>query len=122
MRRVMHLPDRSGFPRWARIATSPWLLSPLLVFALLIGAFLGYGAYTRSKPTHYARGGDEFPAGSLPSTVPSAAPSVRPSAVPSPGQRGARTPTLVNNGTTTRQRRQTQPATRPTKLPGSSNV
>src|SRR4051794_16748640 len=78
----MHLPDRSGFPRWARLLTSPWLLSPLLVFALLIGAFLGYGAYTRSKPTHYNRGGDVFAAGIAPDGAPTTAPTV--AATPAP--------------------------------------
>src|SRR4051794_23324636 len=52
--------SRSTWPRWARIATSPWLVSPLVVFALLAGAYVGYGAWTRSRPTHYARGGDAF--------------------------------------------------------------
>ena len=56
----MPLPDRSTWPRWARIASSAWVLSPILVFALLIGTFFAYGAYTRSRPTHYARGGDGF--------------------------------------------------------------
>ena len=51
---------RSAWPRWARVASSAWVLSPLLVFALLIGTFFAYGAYTRSRPTHYARGGDSF--------------------------------------------------------------
>src|SRR3954465_13419755 len=52
--------SRSTWPRWARVATSPWLVSPLVVFALLAGAYVGYGAWTRSRPTHYARGGDAF--------------------------------------------------------------
>lgn len=56
----MALPDRSTWPRAARIASSAWVLAPFLVFALLIGTFFAYGAYTRSKPTHYARGGDSF--------------------------------------------------------------
>ena len=56
----MRLPSRAGLPRWARAATSAWILSPLLVLALLVGVFFAYGAYTRSKPTHYARGGDSF--------------------------------------------------------------
>lgn len=51
---------RSTWPRWARIASSAWVVSPFLVFALLMGTFFAYGAYTRSEPTHYARGGDSF--------------------------------------------------------------
>lgn len=56
----MRLPRRAGLPRWARAATSAWVLSPLLVFALVISAFFAYGAWTRSRPTQYARGGDTF--------------------------------------------------------------
>jgi len=52
--------DRPAWPRWARVASSAWVLSPLLVFALLIGTFFAYGAYSRSRPTHYSRGGDNF--------------------------------------------------------------
>ena len=63
----MPLPDRTSWPRWARIASSAWIVSPLVVFALLIGAFFAYGAYTRSQPTHYARGGDVFGLVSTPS-------------------------------------------------------
>src|SRR6476469_2713740 len=58
----MALPNRSAWPRWARVVSSAWVLSPFLVFALLIGTFFAYGAYTRSQPTHYARGGDDFAA------------------------------------------------------------
>jgi hypothetical protein len=67
---------RSTWPRWARVASSAWVLSPLLVFALLIGTFFAYGAYTRSKPTHYARGGDSFaviPDSKSPSPLPTTA-------------------------------------------------
>src|SRR4051794_18679856 len=56
----MPLLNRDRWPRWARAAMSPWLISPVLVLALLVGAYLSYGAYTRSKPTHYQRGGDAF--------------------------------------------------------------
>src|SRR5690348_16416062 len=56
----MALPNRSTWPRWARVASSAWVVSPFLVFALLIGTFFAYGAYSRSKPTHYSRGGDSF--------------------------------------------------------------
>ena len=69
----MSLPNRTTWPRWARIASSAWLVSPLVVFALLISAFFAYGAYTRSQPTHYARGGDSFavvPSTSTPSPSP----------------------------------------------------
>jgi hypothetical protein len=58
----MPLPNRSAWPRWARIVSSAWVLSPFVVFALLIGTFFAYGAYTRNQPTHYARGGDDFAA------------------------------------------------------------
>src|SRR4051794_26068246 len=50
--------QRQTWPTWARVLGSGWVLSPLLAFALVIGAFFGYGAYTRSQPTHYSRGGD----------------------------------------------------------------
>jgi hypothetical protein len=86
----MHLPDRRGFPRWARILTSPWLLSPVLAFTLLIGAFEGYAAYSRTKPTHYGRGGDVFAAGLPPSPVTSGGPSVAPSVRPTPSSAAAR--------------------------------
>ena len=67
----MPFPDRTTWPRWARIASSAWIVSPIVVFALLFGAFFAYGAYTRSQPTHYARGGDVF--GLVPSPSPSSA-------------------------------------------------
>lgn len=78
----MALPDRSTWPRWARIVSSAWVLSPFLVFALLIGTFFAYGAYTRSQPTHYARGGDSFavlPDSGTPSPSASAGHKQRPS-------------------------------------------
>jgi hypothetical protein len=67
----------------ARALLRPRLLAPLLVVALLLAAFLGYGAWTRSRPVKYARGGESFavvpsPAPrstSVPSTVPTAAPA-----------------------------------------------
>src|SRR5256885_11795123 len=119
----MHLPDRRGLPRWARILTSPWLLSPVLVFTLLIGAFVAYGAYTRSKPTHYSRGGDVFAAGVAPDSAPTAAPSVAPSLQPSaaptatPGTRTGN----VSNGTVT-QPHGSVPGSKPSRLPGNSDV
>lgn len=69
----MPLPERSTWPRWARLASSAWVLSPLVVFALLIGAFFAYGAYTRSQPTRYARGGDSFAV--APRTTPPSSPA-----------------------------------------------
>src|SRR4051794_6045268 len=72
----MPLLHRDTWPRWARGATSPWLISPLLVVALAIGGFTAYGAWTRAHPTHYARGGDAFGVDGL-LTSPSASPSGR---------------------------------------------
>jgi len=69
----MRFPDRTTWPRWARIAGSAWIVSPLVVFALLIGAFFVYGAWTRSQPTHYARGGDVFGIATSPAPSSSAA-------------------------------------------------
>src|SRR3954451_10930496 len=70
----MQFLHRDAMPRWARGATSPWLLSPLLVVALAVGGFTAYGAWTRAHPTHYARGGDAFGVDGL-LTSPSASPS-----------------------------------------------
>src|SRR3954447_5796837 len=61
----MQLLHRDAWPRWARAATSPSLISPFLVVALAIGGFTAYGAWTRAHPTHYARGGDAFGVDSL---------------------------------------------------------
>lgn len=47
----------SPTPLWRRIATSGWLLSPILVLALIVGTYEGYAAYTRHQKTTYARGG-----------------------------------------------------------------
>jgi hypothetical protein len=49
--------DRSTWPGWARALTTGWLLSPLLVIALLLATFEGYGYYTRHQKTTYAKGG-----------------------------------------------------------------
>ena len=65
----MPFPNRTSWPRWARMVSSAWIVSPIVVFALLIGGFFAYGAYTRSQPTHYSRGGDAF--GLVPSPTPS---------------------------------------------------
>jgi len=80
---------RGRWRRWARVATSPWVLSPLLVLALLAGGFAGYGAWTRSRPTHYSRGGPFAAVAGASPTAPadiaSAAPrraSARPSTAP----------------------------------------
>jgi hypothetical protein len=121
----MHLPDRNGLPRWARALTSPWLISPILVFVLLIGAFLGYGAYTRSKPTHYSRGGDVFAAGIAPN--PSASPSTL--AKPSPRASAATTTAAKHargaaaaaaNSSSGGQ--QAAPQSAPSRLPGAPDV
>lgn len=58
----MRVPSRSSWPRWARASTSAWVLSPLIVLTLLVATFVGYGAWTRSRPTTYARGGEVFAA------------------------------------------------------------
>ena len=98
----MPFPDRTSWPRWARLVSSAWIVSPLVVFGLLAGAFFAYGAYTRSQPTHYARGGDVFGVVPSPSassssastarTTPSARPSSKASGVPgtvvAPGKHG----------------------------------
>ena len=105
----MVLPRRRTWPRWARAATSGWVVSPLLVFALLIGAFLGYGAWTRSRPTHYDRGG-AFTIGALPHTGgggtgpgsrPASKPGVHPSATPGPSTSTGSTSTSPRPGSTT---------------------
>ena len=72
---------RSEWPRWARVATSPWVVSPIVVLGLLVSAVAGYGAYTRSRPTNYARGGvfapipSQTPTGQGLAVVPSSAPT-----------------------------------------------
>src|SRR4051812_48327556 len=84
---------RSEWPRWARLATSPWVVSPIVVLGLLVSAVAGYGAYTRSRPTNYARGGvfapvpSQTPAGQglvvVPSSLPTSVASAPPSGAPS---------------------------------------
>src|SRR3954452_23236638 len=83
----MSLRSRDAWPRWARNATSPWLLSPLLVIALVVGGFTAYGAWTRAHPTHYSRGGDAFGVDSL-LTSPSASPQTAKKAA---GRKGKKT-------------------------------
>src|SRR3954447_8634379 len=80
---------RSEWPRWARVATSSWVVSPVVVLGLLVSAVAGYGAYTRSRPTNYARGGvfapipSQMPSGPGVAVVPSSAPPSIASAAPS---------------------------------------
>lgn len=76
--------SRSAWPRWARTLSSPWLLSPLLVMALLVAVFIGYGAWTRSRPTHYSRGG-AFQAVNGLGAMPVASATARPPAGGLPG-------------------------------------
>ena len=86
---------RSSWPRWARVATSPWLLSPVLVLTLLAGSFLAYGAYSRSKTTHYARGGASFysdDSGSRPPEVPTPSASKADKAAVHAGKGGPKPP------------------------------
>lgn len=49
--------DRSTWPDWARALTTGWVLSPIIVIALLAATFEGYGYYTRHQQTTYSRGG-----------------------------------------------------------------
>lgn len=48
---------RSTWPGWARALTTGWVLSPIIVIALLAATFEGYGFYTRHQKTTYSRGG-----------------------------------------------------------------
>ncbi|HMC71009.1 MAG TPA: hypothetical protein VKJ07_17765, partial [Mycobacteriales bacterium] len=79
---------RSEWPRWARVATSPWVVSPIVVLGLLVSAVVGYGAYTRSRPTDYARGGvfapvpSPTPSGPGVAVVPSSLPTSKSSLTP----------------------------------------
>src|SRR4051794_20927281 len=72
---------RETWPRALRGATSKWIVVPLTLVAVLAAAGVGYGAYTRSQPTVYARGGAAFAA-----TPDGAAPSR--SAAPRPAAAG----------------------------------
>src|SRR3954462_4758702 len=86
---------RSEWPRWARVATSPWVVSPIVVLGLLASAVVGYGAYTRSRPTNYARGGvfapipSQTPSGPGAAVVPSSAPTSMASVASSRGPSGS---------------------------------
>ena len=55
------------------------LVTPPSVIAVLAAGYVGYGAWSRSKPVHYARGG-AFAAADPPSTVQLVTPSSAPSA------------------------------------------
>src|SRR3954471_19598244 len=98
---------RSEWPRWARVATSPWVVSPVVVLGLLVSAVVGYGAYTRSRPTNYARGGvfapipSQTPSGPGLAVVPSSAPTALASVAPSGSPSTASTASSATNQTTT---------------------
>ena len=97
-------------PRPSRCAVSrlllrPRVVTPVVVVAVLLGAFLGYGAWTRSRAVSYARGGADFavvPTGSpTPSTVATAVPqlaSAQPLASPAASARST-APALTDAGT-----------------------
>jgi hypothetical protein len=100
----------------ARALLRPRLLAPLLVVALLLASFLGYGAWTRSHPVKYARGGDSF------AVVPSATPTSAATSVPSaaPGRTPAAalsTPHAVLAPSTSRPVATSAPDARPTLQP-----
>lgn len=59
-----------------RTLARPVVALPLVAVLLSVAALAGYGAWTRSRPVHYARGGSDF------AVVPSASPSA--SAAPAP--------------------------------------
>jgi hypothetical protein len=66
---------------------------PVVVLAVAVAGFEGYGAYTRSQPVDYSRGGGEFAA--LPSTTPTAGTSEVPGATATPTVGAGSTPTSV---------------------------
>jgi hypothetical protein len=49
--------QRSTWPTWARALTTGWVLSPIIVIAMVAATFEGYGFYTRHQKTTYSRGG-----------------------------------------------------------------
>jgi hypothetical protein len=49
--------DRSSWPSWARLLTTGWVLSPLVVIALIAVTVEGYGYYIHHQVTPNARGG-----------------------------------------------------------------
>jgi hypothetical protein len=65
-------PVPSALPR---ALTRKAVVLPLAAIVLLVGAFEGYGAYTRSKPVSYSRGGNAFAAPPGTSTQPSSSPT-----------------------------------------------
>lgn len=80
------------------------VLSALL---LAVAAFEGYGAWTRSKPVDYARGGQAFAvaptptAAALPSPTPTAGPTPSATATPTRGAAPSPQATAVGAGVTT---------------------
>src|SRR3954451_3066964 len=98
---------RSEWSRWARVATSPWVVSPIVVLGLLVSAVAGYGAYTRSRPTNYARGGlfarvaSQAPGGRGLAVVRSSAPTAVASTAPSGSPSTASTASSATNQPTT---------------------
>jgi hypothetical protein len=76
----------------------------LLVLSLLVVSFVGYGAWTRSQPTHYSRGGDAFAATGLPGAQSSPGTKTSPGADHGrpAGAKKHTSPTSVTGGTTGR--------------------
>jgi hypothetical protein len=117
---------RSGWPRWARVLTGVWVLVPLLVIALVAGGFFGYGAYTRSKPTTYSKGGAfGVVASATPSATASASqsPTVVPTASGRGNTAGHPTPTPTPSATASVTATTSTAATQPTRTaaPGRTN-
>ncbi|MCW2544176.1 MAG: hypothetical protein JWM40_1728 [Frankiales bacterium] len=82
-------------------------LAVAVVLGLGVGGFLGYGAYTRSKPVDYSRGGHDFaaapPASSTPQplTATTAAPSASASASAAPSRSSSATAAPIVVGPST---------------------
>src|SRR5205809_550318 len=64
---------------------------PVVVLAVAFGGFQGYGAYTRSKPVDYGRGGVDFAA--VTPATPKAG-TTESAATPSPTASASRAPSL----------------------------
>jgi hypothetical protein len=64
--------------RTNRALTRPVVALPVALTVLALVAFAGYGAWTRSKPVHYARGGSDFAVVPTPSPTATPAPRVVP--------------------------------------------
>lgn len=60
--------DRTSWPRWARIASSGWVVSPLVLVLVLVIAYEGYTFYTRHQPTTYKGGAFAGGGGTLSTT------------------------------------------------------